>query len=320
MRSIWNGAISFGLVSIAVKVYAATEPKHIRFHQLHGADGSRVRYRRMCVGCGEEVAYEDIAKGYDLGGGEMVMLTDDDFAGLPLASTHAIDVLEFVPADQIDPVLYANAYFLEPGVAAAKPYVLLREALLRTNQIAIVKVALRHREQLATLRVRENVLMLNTMLWPDELREPAFPFLNAEVDTRPAELTMATSLIGSMATDFDPKRYTDDYRLALQAVIEAKVAGREILPVEEDTAAPTAAADLMAVLRASVERARAARAESAAVAGAPPDPANPRRVAHDAEDAATTGKRAKAHAQPASKKARTKKTPARKVKSAGKAP
>jgi DNA end-binding protein Ku len=317
MRSIWNGAISFGLVSIAVKVYAATEQKHMRFHQLHGADGSRVRYRRMCVGCGEEVAYEDIAKGYDLGGGDMVMLTDDDFAGLPLASTHAIDVLEFVPADQIDPTRYANAYFLEPDGAAAKPYVLLREALVRTNQIAIVKVALRHREQLATLRVRANVLMLNTMLWPDELREPTFPFLDAE--TRPAELTMATSLIESMATDFDPKRYTDDYRLALQAVIEAKVAGREIAPVEEDMAAPTAAADLMAVLRASVERAQAARADSVAVADAPPEPALPRRAAHDPTGAATP-KRAKAPTQPASKKARTKKTPARKVKSGSKAP
>jgi len=319
MRSIWNGAISFGLVSIAVKVYAATEQQHIRFHQLHAADGSRVRYRRMCVGCGEEVAYEDLAKGYDLGGGDMVMLTDDDFAGLPLASTHAIDVLEFVPADQIDPILYANAYFLEPDGAAWKPYVLLREALLRTNQIAIVKVALRHREQLATLRVRANVLMLNTMLWPDELREPTFSFLDANVETRPAELTMATSLIESMATDFDPKRYTDDYRLALQAVIESKVAGHEIVPVEENTAAPTAAADLMAVLRASVDRARAARAESAAMADAPPEQATPRRAAHDPTGATTTPKRAKARAEPAPKKARTKKTPARKVNSASKA-
>jgi DNA end-binding protein Ku len=319
MRSIWNGAISFGLVSIAVKVYAATEQKHIRFHQLHGADGSRLRYRRMCVGCGEEVAYEDIAKGYDLGGGDMVMLTDDDFADLPLASTHAIDVLEFVPADQIDPILYSNAYFLEPDGAATKPYVLLREALLRTNQIAIVKVALRHREQLATLRVRANVLMLNTMLWPDELREPAFSFLDADVETRPAELTMATSLIQSMATDFHPKRYSDDYRVALQAVIEAKVAGREIVPAEEETAAPTAAADLISVLRASVERARAARAESPSSADAPPEPATPRRPAHDPTGAAPAPKRAKARAQPAPKKARTKKAPARKAKSDSKA-
>jgi len=319
MRSIWNGAISFGLVSIAVKVYAATEQKHIRFHQLHGADGSRVRYRRVCVGCGEDVAYEDLAKGYDLGGKDMVMLTDGDLAGLPLASTHAIDVLEFVPADQIDPILYANAYFLEPDGAALKPYALLREALLRTNQIAIVKVALRHREQLATLRVRGSVLMLNTMLWPDELREPTFPFLGADVETRPAELKMATSLIASMATDFDPKRYTDDYRLALQAVIEAKVAGRQIVPVEEDPAAPTPVANLMAVLRASVERARSARAGSVAIADARPQPATARRATHDSTGTAIPSKRAKARAEPAPTKARTKKTPARKVKSGSKA-
>jgi DNA end-binding protein Ku len=314
MRSIWNGAISFGLVSIAVKVYAATEQKHIRFHQLHGADGARVRYQRMCVGCGEEVAYDDLAKGYDLGGGDMVMLTDDDFAGLPLASTHAIDVLEFVPADQIDPVLYANAYFLEPDGAAVKPYVLLREALVRTNQIAIVKVALRHREQLATLRVRANVLMLNTMLWPDELREPTFPFLDTDVETRPPELTMATSLIESMATDFHPKRYTDDYRLALQAVIEAKVAGREIVPAEEEPAAPTAAADLMAVLRASVERARAARADSEVTADAAPERATPRTAVPGATSAGPASKRAKPRAQPAPRKAHTKKASARKAK------
>jgi len=318
MRSIWNGAISFGLVSIAVKVYAATEQKHIRFHQLHAADGSRVRYKRMCVGCGEEVAYEDLAKGYDLGGDDMVMLTDDDFAGLPLPSTQAIDVLEFVPADQIDPILYANAYYLEPDGAAVKPYLLLREALVHTNQVAIVKVALRHREQLATLRVRANVLMLNTILWPDELREPTFPFLEADVEPRPSELTMATSLIASMATDFHPKRYTDDYRLALQAVVEAKVAGREIVRAEQDAATPTAAADLMAVLRASVERIRAARAEAVATADAGQERATPRKAAQDITSADSTPKQAKARAQPAPKKAR-KKTPARKPKLRSKA-
>src|SRR4051794_12508966 len=135
MRSIWNGAISFGLVSIAVKLYAATEEKHVRFHQIHAADGSRVRYKRMCVACADEVQYDDLAKGYDLGGGEMVVLTDDDFAGLPLASTQVIDVLEFVPSEQIDPILYANAYYLEPDGAAVKPYLLLREALVQTNRV-----------------------------------------------------------------------------------------------------------------------------------------------------------------------------------------
>jgi DNA end-binding protein Ku len=161
--------------------------------------------------------------------------------------------------------------------------------------------------------------MLNTMLWPDELREPTFPFLGADVETRPAELKMATSLIESMATGFDPKRYTDDYRLALQAVIEAKVAGRQIVPLEEDAAAPTPAASLMAVLRASVERAQAARADSVAIADTPPQPATARRAKHDPTGTATPPKRAKARAQSAPTKARTKKTPARKVKSGSKA-
>lgn len=280
MRSIWNGTISFGLVSIAVKLYSATEEKQIRFHQIHAADGARVRYQRMCVGCGEEVAYDDLARGYDLGGGELVVLTDDDFAGLPLSSTHTIDVLEFVPAEQIDPILYARAYYLEPDPAAVKPYVLLREALVRTNRVAIVKVALRQREQVATLRVRGTVLVLNTMLWPDEVREPVFPLLDSDLHTRPAELAMASSLIESMATDFQPKQFADDYRSALQAVIEAKVAGRGIARVETEADKPAAVSDLMAALRASVERAQAARA---AIRSDPPDverePAKPAKKA-----------------------------------------
>ena len=314
MRSIWNGAISFGLVSIAVKLYAATEEKHIRFHQMHAADGSRVRYKRMCLACAEEVDY-DLAKGYDLGGGDMVMLTDDDFAGLPLASTHLIEVLEFVPAEQIDPIMYANAYYLEPDGAAVKPYLLLREALIGMNRVAVVKVALRHREQLATLRVRANVLVLNTMLWPDEVREPTFRFLDADVEPRPAELAMASSLIESMATDFHPERYTDDYRSALQAVIEAKVAGREMLHVEAERAAPTAAADLMTALRASVDRARAARAESAGNPDTPRTDATRRTATPATTSAATARKGAKNRAESAPKKAHRTKASGRKAKS-----
>src|SRR5207247_9314306 len=174
MRSIWKGAVSFGLVSIAVKLYSATEEKDIRFHQVHRDDGGRIKYKRVCSIDGDEVEYDDIAKGYDLGGGEMVILTDDDFAQLPLTTSHAIEVLEFVPAEQVDPILYNKAYYLEPDGAAGKPYVLLREALERTDRVAVVKVALRQREQLATLRVREGVLVLNTMLWPDEVRKPDF--------------------------------------------------------------------------------------------------------------------------------------------------
>src|SRR5215468_9062175 len=209
MRAIWKGAVSFGLVSIAVKLYSATEEKDIRFHQVHRTDGGRIKYKRTCSIDGEEVAYDDIAKGYDIGGGEMVILTDEDFADLPLTTSRAIDVLEFVPAEQVDPILYAKAYYLEPDGSATKPYVLLRDALTRTDRVAIVKVALRQREQLATLRVRDNVMVLNTMLWPDEVREPDFSFLDENVTVRSQELAMASSLIDSMTGDLDPDQYTD---------------------------------------------------------------------------------------------------------------
>jgi len=262
MRAIWKGAVSFGLVSIGVRLYSATEEKDIRFHQVHRTDGGRIKYKRVCSVDGEEVSYDDIAKGYDLGGGEMVILTDEDFSELPLTTSHAIEVLEFVPAEQVDPMLYAKAYYLEPEGTATKPYALLREALNDVDRVAIVKVALRQREQLATLRVKDNVLVLNTMLWPDEVRTPDFDFLDEDISIRPQEKAMAESLIDSMAGDFQPDQYTDNYREALQEVIDAKVEGREVVaPPEEEGAAP-AAVDLMAALRASVERARAARGEA----------------------------------------------------------
>jgi DNA end-binding protein Ku len=261
MRAIWKGAVSFGLVSIAVRLYSATEEKDIRFHQVHREDGGRIRYKRTCSVCGEEVTYDDIAKGYDIGGGEMVILTDEDFADLPLSTSRAIDVLEFVPAEQVDPILYNKAYYLEPEGTATKPYLLLRDALTDSDRVAIVKVALRQREQLATLRVHDGVLLLNTMLWPDEVRKPDFNFLDEDITVRPPELAMASSLIDSMAGDFEPDAFTDNYRAALQEVIDAKVEGREVVQPEEAEEAPAAAVDLMAALKASVERARAARGE-----------------------------------------------------------
>lgn len=268
MRAIWRGVVSFGLVSIAVRLYSATEEKDIRFHQVHRADGGRIRYKRVCQLDGEEVSYDEIAKGYDIGGGEMVILTDEDFADLPLSTSRAIDVLEFVPADQVDPILYNKAYYLEPEGAATKPYLLLRDALSDSARVAIVKVALRQREQLATLRVRDGVLVLNTMLWPDEVRRPDFGFLDEEISVRPPELAMASSLIESMAGDFEPDAFTDDYRAALQEVINAKVEGREVVQPEEAREVPAPAVDLMAALRASVERARAARGEEPTGGGA----------------------------------------------------
>ncbi|MFB9237082.1 Ku protein [Plantactinospora siamensis] len=323
MRAIWKGAVSFGLVSIGVRVYSATEEKDIRFHQVHRADGGRIRYKRTCSVCGEEVTYDDIAKGYDIGGGEMVVLTDEDFADLPLTTSHAIDVLEFVPAEQVDPILYNKAYFLEPEGTAAKPYVLLRDALTDSDRVAIVKVALRQREQLATLRVREGVLLLNTMLWPDEIRQPDFGFLDEDISVRPPELAMATSLIDSMAADFQPDAYTDDYRAALQEVIDAKVEGREVVAPEEEEAAPAAAVDLMAALRASVDRARAARGETddggAGGGAGEPTPITSARSAKKAAPAGKqTAKKAPAKKAPAKKTAAAKKTTEKKATTAKK--
>jgi DNA end-binding protein Ku len=280
-------------VSIAVKLYSATEEKDIRFHQVHRTDGGRIKYKRTCAIDGEEVTYDDIAKGYDIGGGEMVILSDEDFADLPLTSSRSIDVLEFVPADQIDPIMFAKAYYLEPEGQAAKPYVLLRDALQDADRVAIVKVALRQREQLATLRVREDVLVLNTMLWPDEVRSVDFAFLDEDIETRPAELAMASSLIDSMAGSFKADEFTDNYREALQEVINAKIEGREVVQPEEAEEAPAAAVDLMAALKASVERAKKARGE------------NPEERARSIE------------ATPIKKSAPAKKAPAKATKSTG---
>lgn len=327
MRAIWKGAVSFGLVSIGVKLYSATEEKDIRFHQVHREDGGRIRYKRTCSVCGEEVTYDDIAKGYDIGGGEMVILTDEDFADLPLTSSRAIDVLEFVPAEQVDPILYNKAYYLEPEGTATKPYVLLRDALLDSERVAIVKVALRQREQLATLRVREGVLLLNTMLWPDEIRTPDFGFLDEDLKVRPPELAMASSLIDSMTGEFEPDVFTDDYRAALQEVIDAKVEGREVVQPEEVEEAPAAAVDLMAALKASVDRARAARGEPARGGGGEPTPISSARSAQKAAEKkaakapakkTATKKTAEKKAAEPAKKTAAKKTAAKKAEPAKK--
>lgn len=272
MRSIWKGAISFGLVTIPVKLYSATEQRDVSFHQVHRADAGRIKYKRVCTVCGEEVAYSDIAKGYELPSGEIVVLTDEDFADLPLSSSRRIDVLQFTPSDQVDPIYFAKSYYLEPEATGSKPYVLLRNALEQSGQVAVVKVALRQRESLATLRVRDGVFVLETMLWPDEVRTPDFGFLEEDIEVRPQELTMAGSLIETMSGDFDPSEYKDAYREALQAVIEAKVEGKEIVQPEAPEEEP-AAADLLSALRASVEAAKKGRGEPAKKAPAKKAPA-----------------------------------------------
>ena len=263
MRSIWRGAVSFGLVSIGVKLYSATEDKDIRFHQVHATDGGRIKYQRVCSIDGEPVEYSEIAKGYELPDGQLVILTDEDFDELPLSTRREIDVLEFVEADQIDPIHFEKTYYLEPDGPATRPYVLLRDALENAGQVAITKIALRQRESLAALRVRDGVLVLHTMRWPDEIRTPDFGFLDEDISVRPQELQMAEALISSMSGDFDPSEFTDDYRTAMEALIEAKTTGGDLQPVPEVADTGAAVVDLMSALRASVERARGGDAEPA---------------------------------------------------------
>ena len=256
MRSMWKGAISFGLVMIPVRLYAATEQKDISFRQVHREDGGRIRFQRVCSLDGQEVPYEDVAKGYELPDGEMVILTEEDMADLPLPSTKSIEVLHFAPAEQLDPILFNRSYFVEPETAGARAYVLLRDALVESGRVAVAQVALRQREALATLRSRDGVLVLETLLWPDEIRAAAFPFLQQQIEVRPQELQMAASLIDSMTTDFDAQAHHDGYREALAELVEAKVAGHELVQPGTLEIAMTPATSLADALQASLEAAR----------------------------------------------------------------
>jgi DNA end-binding protein Ku len=304
MRSMWKGAVAFGLVSIGVKMYSATEEKDVSFHQVRRSDGSRIRYRRVAEADGEEVQYADIAKGYQLDNGETVILTDADFADLPLPTTRALDVLQFVPLEQVDPIYFNKSYFLEPEKSAAKPYVLLRDALERSGMVADVKVAIRTREQLATLRVRDGVIVLETMLWPDEIRTPDFAFLDEDITVRAPEEKMADSLVASMAGDFDAAEFTDEYRDALMKVIDAKAEGREVVDAPGDTSSgPANVVDLMAALRASVDAAKARRGEGGAEADTKAAKESAAQAAQKAPAKKAAGKKTVAKKAPAKKAA-----------------
>lgn len=256
MRSMWKGAISFGLVMIPVKLYAATEQRDVSFRQVHRADGGRIKFRRVCSVCGEEVPFADVAKGYELPDGEMVVLTDDDLAELPLPSAHSIEVVNFTPAEQLDSILCARAYYTEPEPAGLRAYALLRDALERSGRVAIARVALRQRESLAALRTREGVMVLETLLWPDEIRIPDFEFLEQDIEVRSQELKMAASLIDSMTVDFDSSQYRDGYRDALEELVAAKMQGHEVVrphPRAEDGGGGSLADALRASLAATKE-------------------------------------------------------------------
>jgi DNA end-binding protein Ku len=260
MRAIWKGAVSFGLVSVPVKLYAATESHDVSFRQVHAKDGGRIRYQRICSLDGEEVPYADIAKGYETEDGEMVILTEDDLAELPSVSSREIAVEKFVPSDQIDPMLFEKSYYLEPEKTGTKPYALLRQALLDADRMAVVTVALRQRTTPAVLRVRDDVIVMQTMMWPDEIRTPDFTVESGEV--KAAEVKMAKMLVETLAGDFDPAEFEDDYAGAVEAVVKAKIEGGEITRTETSTKSAGEVVDLLAALQQSVEAAKQARGEA----------------------------------------------------------
>jgi DNA end-binding protein Ku len=285
---MWKGAISFGLVTIPVAVYPATEEKTLRFNQLHDEDMGRIRYKRMCEKDGEEVTFEHIVKGYEYEKDRYVILTDDDFDAVPVESSRAIDIQQFVDLDEIDPMLFKKSYYLVPEETGAKAYALLREAMSQDGRVGIAKVSFRDKEHLAALRFRDNAFVLETMFWPDEIREADFGGVDVDLKVRTQELEMARQLIENLTAGWNPEEFSDQYREALLEIVEKKIAGEEIEFVEAE---PTAkVVDLMEALKASV---------SAAKKQTP------------SEAKRTTGKTSTAK-KPAAKKTAAKKTTARK--------
>jgi DNA end-binding protein Ku len=322
MRAMWKGAVSFGLVNVPVKMFTATSSHDISFHQVHRKDGGRIKYKRVCDVCGEEVSYDEIAKGYESPEGQLVILTDEDIAELPLSGSREIEVERFVPADQIDPMLLEKSYYLEPEKTGVKPYALLREALRASDRMALVHVAIRQRSTLAVLRVRDDVIVLQTMLWPDEIRAADFDNLGSAADLRPQEVAMASSLVDSMTGDYDPDEFDDDYREAVEKLVEAKLAGGDArdVPVPAHQAAPGGGqvVDLMAALQRSVDAARAGRGGSAAeTTEAKAEDRAEEPAEQEAPAKRTAAKRSTSRA-PAAKKTAAKKTAAKKTGTATK--
>jgi DNA end-binding protein Ku len=253
-RSMWKGAISFGLVTIPVSVYPATEEKSLKFNQLHDEDMGRIRYKRVCSVDGEEVDYEHIVKGYEVEKDRYVVLTDEDLDAVPVESSRAIDIQQFVELDEIDPILFKKSYYLVPDETGAKAYALLRKALSEENKVGVAKVSFRDKEHLAALRFKDEVFVLETMYWPDEIRAAEFETVDADSKVRGNEVEMAKTLIQNLTEPWNPEAFTDEYREALLDIVERKVAGQ---PIEAPAAAaPARVVDLMDALKASVEAAK----------------------------------------------------------------
>jgi DNA end-binding protein Ku len=311
MRAIWKGAVTFGLVNVPVKVYSATQDHDVPLHQVHDADGGRIRYQRRCEICGKVVDYAHIDKAYD-DGDRTVVITEEDLSSLPEERSREIDVVEFVPSDQIDPVMLDRSYFLEPDSSSPKSYALLRRTLQETDRTAIVHVTLRQRTRLAALRVRGDVLMLQTLLWDDEVREADFPSLDAAPKVSPRELKMSAQLVEGFAEDFDPSKFSDEYQEQLKTLIDAKLAQGDSLDTdatfgesEDDEDSGGEVLDLMDALKRSIERSRGGGSGAGKAPSRKPTAKKGKAAASDDEDDApaksSTAKKAAAKPKTAAK-------------------
>ncbi|MGO1971750.1 MAG: Ku protein [Propionibacteriaceae bacterium] len=267
MRSIWKGSVAFGLVNVPVRVYKATEDHDLDLHQVHDADGGRIRHQRRCEVCGRKVSQEHIDKAYEQGD-QTVILTDEDLRTLPEESGREIAVLEFVPSGQIEPIMLENSYYLAPDKEAVKAYTLLRRALEDTELTAVVRFTLRQRTRLGALRVRGDVLVLQRLLWEDEVRSPEFGELDQDVRVSQKERSMAADLVQTLSGDFTPEDYTDEYAEQLEQLVQAKLEQGEAVDTDatlgEGDEGDADVIDLMDALRQSVDRARDRRTEPSA--------------------------------------------------------
>jgi DNA end-binding protein Ku len=310
MRAVWTGAITFGLVNVPVKLYSATQDHDVSLHQVHGADGGRIRYERRCEVCGESVDYADIDKAYEEGGATVV-LTGEDLKALPVERSREIEVVEFVPSGQIDPVRFDRSYFLEPDANAAKAYALLLETLKETDRTAVVQFSLRQKTRLGALRAYGDVMMLQSLLWDDEVREADFEAVKHPPKVSASEKKMAASLVENMAADFAPDKFSDDYQEQLRTLVAAKLEQGDALDTaatfgEEGEAPETAEViDLVEALRRSVEANREKRAGTSASSSSPGKKAAAKKKA--------PAKKAPAKKATPQKKAAAKKAPAKKA-------
>ena len=259
MRTLWKGAVSFGLVNIPIKMYVATEHKDIKFNFLHKECMNPIQYRKFCPHCDREIASEEIVRGYEYQKGSYVVINEEDLERIPLENTKTIDILDFVDLTQVDPIYFDKTYYLEPSQGGEKAYGLLIEAMSQTGKVAIAKVIIRSKQSLAALRIKDQVLIMETIFWPDEIRSPSA--LNLGVDRgklHDNEIKMAVSLIDNLSTSFEPAKYQNEYRQALWEIIESKIVGKEVV-----AAAPVAdrgnVVDLMEALKASVKLAEETR-------------------------------------------------------------